>query len=256
VLRLLQVGPCPCSDPSHNPLGFLMEVGREETEDRQQSPVCGHCPSLDVSPGALLCHLEKATPLQGMLASYTLQVPAALCILYHSCAAPQIKSRYSTIHELYLHEDHHPLAGTTRKRPKCKTPIATTFPKEFILISVLAWDENNLGHIITAQIVILGLTTITDLWRPTRFRISRGLSPSTEARASLPSFQIHSSPTALFFPDIVKEKCRLKLSSKNQDERIRTLKTAFTVQRNLHCSPYPYTKLFLTGISAKGGPLY
>lgn len=177
-----------------------MEVGREETEDRQQSPVCGHCPSLDVSPGALLCHLKKATPLQGMLASYTLQVPAALCILYHSCAAPQIKSHYSTIHELYLREDHHPLASTTRKRPKCKTPIATAFPKEFILISALAWDENNLGHIITAQIVILGLTTITDLWRPTWFRISRGLSPSTNNQSFTPLFPNSQQPYSPVLP--------------------------------------------------------
>lgn len=61
VLSLLQVGLCPCSDPFHNSLCILME---EQTEDREQSPDCGHCPSC-LTRGSFLSPQKSNTITSG-----------------------------------------------------------------------------------------------------------------------------------------------------------------------------------------------
>lgn len=180
---------------------------------------------------------------------------------YVSFGVTQNSSKYPTIQEPCLHEDHHPLANIAMKGPKWKTWIATALPKEFILISALTWGENDPSHIVTTQVVALELTTVTDLWRPIWFRISTGLLPKHKQPELTPLFPDSQQPYSPVVPTTYKKKkCRLKFFSKSKDKRIRAFKLIksflkITVQWILHYSSHPHTKEFLTGISARKNPV-
>lgn len=124
---------------------------------------------------------------------------------YVSFGVTQNSSKYPTIQEPCLHEDHHPLANIAMEGSKWKTWIATALPKEFILISALTWGENDPSHIVTTQVVALELTTVTDLWRPIWFRISTGLLPKHKQPELTPLFPDSQQPYSPVLPTTYKK---------------------------------------------------
>jgi len=120
----------------------------------------------------------------------------------------------------HLYEDYHPLASVAREEPKGNILIARALAKELLLSSISAWGGEQPGtHCHSTRRKVLGLATFTGRWTAFSFRISMDLLP----RHNQPKFHYHSFQTCnsrmvLFTPHLIKQKCRLNFSSKNQDK--------------------------------------